>query len=67
MEIAFPDRLQHHDHCSLYDAIAQCRYSQWTQLAVLLRDEHPPNWVGSIAAVEQLPSQTLDLVCEIRF
>src|ERR1019366_8455363 len=67
VEIALPDRLHGHQHRPLDNTIQQDRYTQWSQLAVGLRDIDSLDRCRTISAVQQGRPQPLQMMIQMGF
>src|SRR5450631_261310 len=65
VEVALPDRLHGHQHRPLDDAVQQDRYTQWSQLAIGLRDTDALDRCRTGAAVQQGHSQPIQMTVQI--
>src|SRR4249920_276201 len=65
VKVALPDRLHGHQHRPLDNTVQQGRYTQWSQLAVGLRDMDSLDRCRTVSAIQQGHSHPLQMMVQI--
>ena len=65
MEIAFPDRLHGHQHCTLNNTVRQGRNTQRSRLAIGFRDIDPFDRLRAIGALHMIGPKIIQMLVQI--